>query len=160
MPPPELIVRTSGAEDAAALAALRAQWSGGEDADLERRMADWLAAEGERRTTWLATVAGAPAGMASMFEYRRMPHPGRPPSRWGYVSNMFVREDSRRRGIGSALLAAIVAAAEERAYARLVLSPSEEALALYRRAGFVYADEAAGDDRLLGARPAGRVGPR
>ncbi len=72
----ELIVRTSGAEDAAALAALRAQWSGGEDADLERRMADWLAAEGERRTTWLATVAGAPAGMASMFEYRRMPTPG------------------------------------------------------------------------------------
>ncbi len=68
---------------------------------------------------------------------------------------MFVREDSRRRGIGSALLAAIVAAAEERAYARLVLSPSEEALALYRRAGFVYADEAAGDDRLL-VRPARR----
>ncbi len=155
MPPPELVVRTSGAEDAAALAALRAQWSGGEDADLERRMADWLAAEGERRTTWLATLAGTPAGMASMFEYRRMPHAGRPPSRWGYVSNMFVREDARRRGVGSALLAAIVAAADERAYARLVLSPSEEALALYLRAGFVYADEAAGDDRLL-VRPACR----
>jgi GNAT superfamily N-acetyltransferase len=45
-----------------------------------------------------------PVGMASMFEYRRMPRPRRPDSRTGYVSNMFVREDVRNRGIGSALL--------------------------------------------------------
>ena len=145
----DVVVRVAGAEDVRAIAALRALWSGGEDPAFEERMAAWLAFEGSRRTTWLAVRGDSPAGMASMFEYRRMPHPGRPESRWGYVSNMFVREELRGRGIGSALLAEVLAAAEARSYARLVLSPSERALAFYRRAGFVVPDERAGGDRLL-----------
>jgi GNAT superfamily N-acetyltransferase len=87
--------------------------------------------------------------MASLFEYRRMPRPRRPDSRWGYVSNMFVLEQFRSRGIGTALLTAIISAADERRYARLVLSPSAKSRAFYRRAGFVVPDEGAGDHRLL-----------
>jgi GNAT superfamily N-acetyltransferase len=112
-------------------------------------MARWLESEGERRTTWIALIAGRPAGMASLFEYRRMPRPRQPPSRWGYISNMFVREEVRNRGIGSALLEAIITAAEAREYARLVLSPSSESLEFYRRAGFVVPDGAPRADRLL-----------
>jgi GNAT superfamily N-acetyltransferase len=151
----EVVVRVAGAGDVGAIATLRSLWTadGGVDDAFERRMADWLAAEGDRRTTWLAAVGGEPVGMASVFEYRRMPRPGRPASRWGYVSNMFVREEVRNRGVGSALLSAIIAAAEERGYARLVLSPSARALPFYRRAGFVVPDDAVGDDRLL-VRPA------
>jgi GNAT superfamily N-acetyltransferase len=147
----DVTVRVAGEDDAGAIAALRALWTAGTaaDAGFERRMAAWIAAEGDRRTTWLANVGGEPVGMASVFEYRRMPRPGRPDSRWGYVSNMFVREELRNRGIGSALLDAIIVAAAERSYARLVLSPSAQALPFYRRAGFVVPDEAAGDDRLL-----------
>lgn len=81
-----------------------------------------------------------------------MPRPGHADSQWGYVANMFV-EDVRNRGIGSALLEAIIAAADERSYARLVLSPSARALPLFRRAGFNVADDTAGDHRLL-VRPA------
>jgi GNAT superfamily N-acetyltransferase len=147
----ELLVRVTGPADVGALASLRALWSAGaeDDRGFERRLADWLAAEGDRRTTWLATLGDAPVGMASLFEYRRMPRPGRPDSRWGYVGNMFLREGFRNRGIGSALLAAVVAAADERAYARLVLSPAERALPFYRRAGFGVPDDAAGGDRLF-----------
>jgi GNAT superfamily N-acetyltransferase len=147
----------AGGADSRALATLRALWTTGAEADdeLERAMAGWLAAEGERRTTWLAELGGSPAGMASMFEYRRMPRPDGRASRWGYVSNMFVREELRDRGIGAALLTAVIAAADERGYARLVLSPSERARPFYRRAGFVVPDDAVGDDRLL-VRPAGR----
>jgi GNAT superfamily N-acetyltransferase len=158
----ELLVRVTGADDIGALASLRSLWSagGGEDPELERRMAAWLAVEGDRRTTWLATLGASPVGMASVFEYRRMPRPGRPDSRWGYVSNMFVREELRNRGIGAALLQAIITAADERAYARLVLSPSARALPFYRRAGFVVPDDAAGDDRLLVRPSRPRPGPR
>jgi GNAT superfamily N-acetyltransferase len=147
----DVVVRVAGADDVGAIAGLRAMWSAGarSDADFERRMDDWLALEGARRTVWLATLDGTPVGMASMLEYRRMPRPGRPDSRWGYVSNMFVREEDRNRGIGSALLTTIVATADELGYARLVLSPSERALPFYRRAGFVVPDDAVGGDRLL-----------
>ena len=87
--------------------------------------------------------------MASMLEYRRMPRPDRPDSRWGYVSNMFVREQARDRGIGTALLETIIATAEERGYVRLVLSPSARSVPFYERTGFVVPDERAGDHRLL-----------
>jgi GNAT superfamily N-acetyltransferase len=146
------MLRVAEAGDAGALARLRALWSDGEEPGFERRMAEWLASEGDRRTTWLATSDGEPVGMASLFEYRRMPRRGRPDSRWGYVSNMFVRADHRNRGVAAALLDAIIAAADERGYARLVLSPSDEALSLYERAGFVVP---AGEHRLLVRAPGG-----
>jgi GNAT superfamily N-acetyltransferase len=145
----DVVIRVAVAADGAALASLRARWTGADENGFEARMAAWLDAEGDRRTTWLATIEGSPAGMASLFEYRRMPRPGRPDSRWGYVSNMFVREDLRNRGIGAALLDTLIAAADDRGYARLVLSPSARSIPFYRRAGFRVPDDGAGDDRLL-----------
>jgi GNAT superfamily N-acetyltransferase len=147
----ELEVRMAGAGDVGALAWLRALWTAGEGEEpgFEARMAAWVEAEGDRRTTWLAELDGSPVGMGSLFEYRRMPRPGQADVRWGYVSNMFVREELRGRGVGSALLEAIVAAADGRGYAHLVLSPTARAVPFYRRAGFVVPDDAAGDDRLL-----------
>ena len=148
-------VRVAGPHDVAALASLRSAWGGeasGEGA-LHEAIEAWLVADGERRTTWLAEVDGTPVGMVSVFEYRRMPWPGRLDSRWGYVGNMFVREEWRRRGVGTALLGALFAAAEQRSYARLVLSPSEQGLALYREAGFARADGHEGE--LLLVRSAG-----
>jgi GNAT superfamily N-acetyltransferase len=154
----DVVVRVAGAGDIGAVASLRSLSSAGasEDPDFEGRMAAWLAVEGDHRTTWLATLGESPVGMASVLEYRRMPRPGHPDSQWGYVGNMFVREDFRNRGIGSALLTTIITAADERCYARLVLSPGARALPFYRRAGFIVPDDTAGDDRLL-VRP-GRPG--
>jgi GNAT superfamily N-acetyltransferase len=147
----DVIVRTADVRDVDARSSLRSLWStaGEDDRHFDARLSAWLAAEGDRRTTWLATVGGSPVGMASLFEYRRMPLPRRPDSRWGYVSNVFVRQEFRNGGIGSALLAAVIAAADERGYARLVLSPSARAQPFFLRAGFVVPDDAAGDDRLL-----------
>jgi GNAT superfamily N-acetyltransferase len=153
----DICIRVAAPSDVGAIATLRSLWSVGRGADpeFERRMADWLAGEGDRRTTWLATLGDSPVGMTSLWEYRRMPKPGRAGSCWGYISNMFVREGFRNHGIGSALLAALIAAADDRRYARLVLSPSEESASLYSEAGFIVPDDAAGLDRLL-VRP-GRV---
>ena len=147
-----LVIRVAGGDDSPALAQLRSLWLPGEEVDFERRMADWLHGESGHRTMWLAEAGGSAVGMASLFEYRRMPKPGRPDSAWGYVSNMFVREESRGHGIGAALLGTIVAAAGERGYARLVVSPADLARPLYRRAGFTDA----GDGLLVRAESPGR----
>ena len=151
-----IAIREATEADAAAIAELRAQFldapANGEA--FTREIAEWLEEEGARRTTWLAEHDGAALGMASLFEYRRMPKPGLPGSRWGYVSNMFVREEARDAGVGAALLDAVIAAADERGYARLVLSPAERALPFYERAGFVVPDGGTGTHRLL-VRPAG-----
>ena len=146
----ELLIRPARREDADAVAALRALWGSGIAADsaFERRMGDWMADEGDRRTFWLALMAEVPAGMTSMLEYRRMPRPDQPESRWGYVGNMFVRAELRGRGIGAALLETVVAAARARRYVRVVLSPSAEAVPFFQRAGFV-SPEQTGSDRLL-----------
>jgi GNAT superfamily N-acetyltransferase len=151
----DLRVREAGEADADALATLRALFlDGGEGgAAFAAAVATWLREEGERRTTWLAERDGAAIGMASLFEYRRMPKPGLQPSRWGYVSNMFVREEHRDAGVGACLLDTVISAAGERGYARLVLSPSERAVPFYERAGFLVPDGALGGDRLL-VRPA------
>lgn len=77
-----------------------------------------------------------------------MPIPGRPDTCWGYVGNMFVPDSFRNKGIGTALLQTVIETAEQRRYARLVLSPSPRSVPFYTRAGFVPPD-IAGDQRLL-----------
>lgn len=142
-------VRIAGPDDVAALARLRQRWDGREEPGFQRRMAKWLAAEGARRTTWLAIDGAEPIGMGSMFEYRRMPHPGEGDRCWGYIGNMFVLEARRGAGAGSALLREMVAAGRARGYVRLVLSPSERAVPFYERAGFRLPDASVAGDRLL-----------
>jgi GNAT superfamily N-acetyltransferase len=146
----EIRVRLTGPADVPTIAALRAQWTGAvSDREFEQRVAAWIAAEGDRRLIWLASLRDEAAGLASLLEYHRMPRPDRLDSRWGYVGNMFVREDLRNRGIGAALLAAIIGESDARGYTRLVLSPTERAVPFYRRAGFVDADAAVGNDRMM-----------
>jgi GNAT superfamily N-acetyltransferase len=156
--PSGIIVRVTTSGDGGAIASLRALWKtdGPPPSHFEARVAAWLAEDGDRRTTWLATADGQAIGMASLFEYRRMPSPAEPDSAWGYVAHLFVRPDLRRHGIGSALVDAIVAAAERRGYARLIVSPSRDALVLFGRRGFVTAGGSPGNDCLL-VRPINRM---
>lgn len=156
--PAQVVLHVAGQQDVAAIARLRTEWSDGHgaDASFDQRLADWLASEGDRRTIWLATVGTEPVGMVSLLEYRRMPRPGGPDSRWGYVGHMFVSEARRNQGIGTRLLAELIAAAEDRSYARLVLAPSARAVPFFQRAGFVAADDSSGELLLVRSTSAGR----
>jgi len=147
----DVAVRVAGEADAAAIASLRARSAGGAEHDpaFGRRMGAWLAAEAGRRTTWLAVAGTQPVGMVSSVEFRRMPKPGRADACWGYVATFYVRDEVRGRGVGSALLAAVTRAADERGYARLVVSPSAAASGMFRRAGFVVPGEAEEAPTLL-----------
>jgi len=151
MTPLEVVVRAAVESDLEALSTLRATWTGegAPDPDFARRMAAWHASERDRRTTWLALSGDLVLGMAGLVEFRRMPRPGRADSRWGYVSSVFVLERFRRRGVGARLLQALIEAADERGYARLIVSPTAESIDFYRRGGFLVPASSADAETLL-----------
>jgi GNAT superfamily N-acetyltransferase len=139
-----IAIRLASEADLPALAALRRQWTAELDGHVDDRafadaFADWWVDERERRTIWLAE-GGTPVGMVNLVEFRRMPRPGRPPSAWGYLGNVYVQPAHRNRGVGGALLGAAVAEARRRGYERVVLNPSEPSVSLYLRAGFAPAN--------------------
>lgn len=137
----DALIRRADAGDVAAIALLRREWTRermGEPADpgFERRLGAWFDRESSRRITWLAEVSGRPVGMMNLAVFERMPRPGQPPSRWGYLGNAFVLAGYRNRGIGARLIDAVLSYADGNSFARVVLSPSSASIPFYERAGF------------------------
>jgi GNAT superfamily N-acetyltransferase len=103
--------------------------------------ADWFQREGSQRWWWIAEDnTGRARGMVNLKVFERMPSPDRSPSRWGYLANLFVDRPFRNQGVGTQLLAALLDAARDEGLVRVVLSPSEQSVSLYRRMGFAPAD--------------------
>lgn len=135
-------MRLATGADVVSLATLRRAWTESVgDPDFERRFAQWWEREAGRRISWLAAPDGEPVGMLNMAVFERMPRPGRPVSRWGYIANVFVLAGHRNQGLGRLLLDAAITHARSEGYARVVLSPADRAIPFYRRAGFRSADE-------------------
>lgn len=136
-------IRTAGVDDIDALAGLRAAWR--DEAPTPQfvaAFATWLEREQPSRWWWLAeTDAGAPVGMVNLKIFDRMPNPGAPPSRWGYLANLYVAPEHRRSGTGALLVEAVIDKARAEGLVRLVLAPSEQAMQLYARFGFRTARE-------------------
>jgi GNAT superfamily N-acetyltransferase len=133
-------VRPAVPSDGPAVASLRAAWTSeyrgpSRDASFTDRFAAWWEAESGRRF-WLAWTGDAAVGMVNLAVFERMPAPGRPPSRWGYLGNAFVLPAWRSQGIGTALLSALLSYARAERFARIVLSPSQRSIPFYQRAGF------------------------
>lgn len=75
--------------------------------------------------------------MVCLTTHERMPSPNpRAAAHWGYLGHLYVLPSARGLGIGEALVQTVLAEAERRRYAKLVLSPSELSIPLYRRSGF------------------------
>lgn len=141
----EVCVRVATSGDVALLAALRRTWTEEDghsagDADFEQRFARWFTREQTHRITWLAELPDGPIGMLNLLLFDRMPRPGRSPSGWAYLANMFVLHRFRNRGVGRLLLDTAVAYAAEAGLERIVLHPSARAVPFYERAGFGGAD--------------------
>jgi GNAT superfamily N-acetyltransferase len=137
----EAFIRPADNSDLVMLTQLRRAWTHEQDPDdtdpgFDDRFAGWFARESARRVTWLAETGGRPVGMMNLVIFERMPRPGRPPSRWGYLGNAFVLAPYRNQGIGGRLLSAVLRYADENGFARVVLSPSERSIPFYQRAGF------------------------
>lgn len=100
------------------------------------RFRAWFERERQQRTFWIAEHDGGAVGTTNLLRFTRMPRPATDTGGWGYLGNMFVLPEHRDRGIGGALLAAVVAHADELGLDRIVLNPTERSVPFYRWAGF------------------------
>lgn len=120
--PSDLGLRDATLDDLPAIAALRESVGWG--------VAGWAlhAVIGQPHARCLVAVDrdGAVAGVGSGIVYGPL----------GFIGNMIIAEPHRRRGVGSAILAAIVAYLEDAGCARLELNATSEGRPLYERHGF------------------------
>lgn len=107
---------------------------------------DWLAAstraafvdllaQGETNV-WLATGGGDVVGSVALHLLARFPSLQNRCAREAYVSHVFVAPGWRRRGVGSALMGALVQHARDLGLARVRLHATEPGRALYETLGF------------------------
>jgi GNAT superfamily N-acetyltransferase len=138
-------VQVAGRDDTTALAELRHLWTAEtwdmtDDVTFGERFSRWVAAPRGDRTFWIARDGGRPVGMVNMFVVERMPRPGRPDSRWGYLGNLFVVAGHRRAGVATRLVEALLAAAADRGLEHVVVHPNEQSGPFWRHSLFEPSD--------------------
>jgi GNAT superfamily N-acetyltransferase len=130
------------ASDLAAVADLRFTWrhdEGGESgtlADFAPAFAGWWLEHRETHRCWLAEVDGAAVGMAWLAVLERVPGPERFRRQSGALQSVYVRPEHRGRGLGAALVSAVLDHARAEGLDYVGVHPSERSYPLYERAGF------------------------
>jgi len=138
-------IRAAAPEDAQALARLRYEFRVALDPRAEpeleflARCRQWMAARlalpGSWRC-WVAEESGTLSGMIWLLPVEKLPNPVAEPERHGYVSSLYVRPESRRCGLGSALLGSCLQACETDGFDAVFLWPTPRSRSLYLRHGF------------------------
>ncbi|MBF9130569.1 GNAT family N-acetyltransferase [Plantactinospora sp. S1510] len=126
-----MIVRRAGVADAAALAELR-----GIDGDKLGAYAAWMAAHTETHLPFVAEIEGHVVGAAWLLLAERVPSNESLDRRYGDIQSVEVREEYRNRGIGGALMAAILTDARTRGLLHVTVHSSRRAVDFYLRNGF------------------------
>lgn len=133
-------------DDAFRLAALelalnRDQGRPGEEGFLDRYSDAWLRAF-DRYPAWIASsLDGNPLGALTMVVVPGLPRPGRITRAWGHVTNLYVRPEARRMGLGTRLLEEALAWARGNELRWVQLTATAPGTPLYRRAGFTASGE-------------------
>lgn len=138
----EVRIRTATLDDAPALAAFR--WSHDESQHESQHasqidQADFVAWMRDHRASHTAFVAERDDGFVGVAWLAIQPRPPGPAARsraGGDIQSVYVVPELRNRGIGTALVAAIIEAADGRRLEHLVVRSGRRALPFYRRMGF------------------------
>jgi GNAT superfamily N-acetyltransferase len=91
---------------------------------------------------WIALDARLIVAQIFVQRIAKVPKPNRLADAFGYVTNVYTRPAYRNQGIGSQLLAQVIAWAGEQDLENLVVWPSERSIPFYARAGFRGGSEA------------------
>jgi GNAT superfamily N-acetyltransferase len=140
-------IRPATAADAAILTQLRYELRTGiapdvtPEAGFHERCAEWMAARLPWTDVWRSWLAedemGEALGVVWLQFIEKLPNPVGEPGLHAYLTGFYVREAARNQGVGTALLAAALAACEERGIDTVFLWPTARSRALYVRHGFV-----------------------
>jgi len=140
-------IRPATTADAAILTQLRYELRTGiapevtPEAGFHERCAEWMAARLPWTDVWRCWLAedevGEALGVVWLQFLEKLPNPVGEPGLHAYLTGFYVREAARNRGVGTALLAAALAACEERGIDTVFLWPTARSRALYVRHGFV-----------------------
>ena len=76
------------------------------------------------------------AACGSLCLFERLPYPGNPAGREGYLLNVYTRPEFRGKGYATRILEEMIRFAGKNGIGRLWLSASDMGRPLYRRAGF------------------------
>jgi GNAT superfamily N-acetyltransferase len=85
---------------------------------------------------WVAEAGGAIVGHAWLDIMEKIPNPGPEDELHGYITNVYVQDAQRNRGIGAALLEAALNYCRENHVDSVILWPTDKSRPLYARHGF------------------------
>lgn len=139
----QVTVRRASVGDAAALAGLRwrelTEFGGQSELDsgaFVDAFCSWVGDHVGTHLPFLVEVDGDVAGMAWLMVAQRVPSPERQHRRCGDVQSVYVVPELRDRGIGAALLEAVLAEARRLELEHVTVHSSDLAVPLYQRVGF------------------------
>jgi ribosomal protein S18 acetylase RimI-like enzyme len=145
MPDSEFVIRPVGLGDLDAVCRHRAMMflESGREVSIVDRLSppfrEWAAerlADG-RYFGWVAEFRGLVVAGLGMMELDWPPHPMHPENpRRGYILNVYVEQDFRRRGLARRLMLEAEAEAHRRGLSYLVLHATDDGRALYQRLGW------------------------
>ena len=98
--------------------------------------AGWVAAHTETHLPFVAEADGYVVGAAWLLVAERVPGNESLDRRYGDVQSVMVREEYRNQGIGTALMAAILAEARTRELLHVTVHSGRRAVDFYLRNGF------------------------
>lgn len=140
-----MTVRLATAEDAEALAHLRFRFAEESNRRGPQSLEDFVVhfsryfRNALDTGRWRAVVAERDStivGHAYLEIVDKLPVPGRPYRRLGYVTNVYVEPDLRNEGVGAQILKRMIGMGREMGLESVVLWPTPRSVPFYRRHGF------------------------
>jgi GNAT superfamily N-acetyltransferase len=142
-------IRVATASDARVLAGFRYELRSGKkmiesEAEFSERCTSWIRERVHDRSCWRCLIAEyeqTPVGNIWSQMVEKIPNPAAETECYVYVTNFYVREEYRGKGIGTMLLSEAIRWAKTNNAHTVILWPRERSKSLYLRHGFTAADD-------------------
>jgi GNAT superfamily N-acetyltransferase len=144
-------IRLANYSDAPALAKLRYALRSSmgvavteSEGEFLKRCEEWMREHLDAGSVWQCWVAQLDQeliGCLWLQLVEKIPNPRSEPEHHAYITNFFIQEFARGRGVGSQLLSTAIAWCEARDVHAVILWPTERSRSLYERSGFAVRDD-------------------